>query len=138
MKFHSIKTLATPLLALALTAAAGHMVLAQDDPRTPADQREQPTATVPDDPDTAARNTQEPVPSDTDCIDLPEGASANAQGAGAANAQGANPQANANARGSRAGENQRAAGAANSNADIASNRDDCLDIRTGTPGTEQD
>jgi len=133
MKFHAITTLATPLLALTITAAASHTVFAQDDAVTEPEQLERDQLERPDD---TNANSQEVPLSDTDCVDLPDTASQNAQGAGAANAQGANPQANPNAQGSRADENRSAAAAGNSNAQIAQNRDDCLDIRRQTPASE--
>ena len=124
MKFHAITTLATPLLALAITTTASQTVLAQEDAVTEPEQLEREQLERPED---TNANQQEVPPSDTDCIDLPDTASQNAQGA--------NPQANPNAQGSQAGEN-RTGEANNPDAQIAQNRDDCLDLRSGTPAPQ--
>ena len=125
---HAITTLATPFMSLAILAAAANIAVAQDDVDT-AEQRERPTTTLPDSTESADRDTQQTPLADTDCVDLPDSEVADSgQGAGAANAQGNNPQADVSARGSRADENRSVQGAANANAEIARNRDDCLDL----------
>jgi hypothetical protein len=127
MKFNTITPLATSFLAIVLSAAATNMAAAQDDAVTEPEQFERPPATQPDD-SAASQSEQETPLSDTDCVDLPEGAPVNAQGA--------DPQANSTAQEARAGENQSVAGVANSNAEITRNRDDCLDIRRETRESE--